>query len=615
MAEVGRGWLPNNVWLTQQLTADLNINNNCNATWSGGEVNFYTSGGGCRNTGEIAAIFDHEWGHGLDDNDANGQISSSGEAYADIVAIYRLHASCVGHGFRHTSDQGCGQTADGTGYNADEGQTQDHCATDCSGARDTDWMKHEDQTPDTPQNFVCTSCFSGGAPCGSQNHCGAAPTRQAAWDFAARDLQSLPYNYDHNTAFVVANKIFYHGSGNIGAWHACSCPNASDGCGASNGYMQWLAADDDNGNLADGTPHMTALYAAFDRHNIACDDPAPQIGGCAGAPDTAPTVTSTSSTDSITLEWEAVPDAVEYRVFRTEGHAGCEFGKLLLDTVGDTTYTDSGMAEGRDYHYVVQAVGTTGECFSPVSECLTTQAGGPALAIQSTSVADSCLAGGDGDGNNVADPGEDIVLTALLRNVGPTPSTGITATLTSTTPGAIVTQGATTYPDLGPGESSASNGTGFSFTIDGDQPCGASIFFDLNAQANEGSWTNVVHVRLASDFAGQCDECVVASPGPVSGLGWPTTVQNIEWGEAETTAYYRLYRGVPQDLPNLLDFGDDSCLRMTTLEPATGEAITEVPPSGSFYWYLVTSGNSAGESAAGNATAGPRVRNGSEVCP
>ena len=54
---------------------------------------------------------------------------------------------------------------------------------------------------------------------------------------------------------------------------------------------------------------------------------------------------------------------------------------------------------------------------------------------------------------------------------------------------------------------------------------------------------------------------------------------------------------------------------MTTVEPATGELITEVPPSGSFYWYLVTSGNGAGESSAGDATAGTRVRNGSEVCP
>jgi hypothetical protein len=90
LAEMARGWLPTNPWLQSQLTANVNINDTCNAFWDGTTINFYRSGGGCRNTGEIAAVFDHEWGHGLDDNDANGTISNSGEAYADIVAIYRL---------------------------------------------------------------------------------------------------------------------------------------------------------------------------------------------------------------------------------------------------------------------------------------------------------------------------------------------------------------------------------------------------------------------------------------------------------------------------------------------------------------------------------------------
>jgi len=50
--------LPNNNWLKQQLSATVNINSSCNAYWSG-SVNFYKSGGGCSNTGEIAAVTDH----------------------------------------------------------------------------------------------------------------------------------------------------------------------------------------------------------------------------------------------------------------------------------------------------------------------------------------------------------------------------------------------------------------------------------------------------------------------------------------------------------------------------------------------------------------------------
>ncbi len=133
--EMARGWLPTNNWLNNvQLTANVNINQTCNGFWNGSTINFYRSGGGCRNTGELAGVFDHEWGHGMDDNDANGVISNSGEGYADIAAIYRYQDSCVGHGFFLPPAGSCGLTADGTGRNTDEDQTAGvHCATDCSG--------------------------------------------------------------------------------------------------------------------------------------------------------------------------------------------------------------------------------------------------------------------------------------------------------------------------------------------------------------------------------------------------------------------------------------------------------------------------------------------------
>ena len=35
----------------------MNINSTCNAFWNGSTINFYRSGGGCRNTGELAAVF------------------------------------------------------------------------------------------------------------------------------------------------------------------------------------------------------------------------------------------------------------------------------------------------------------------------------------------------------------------------------------------------------------------------------------------------------------------------------------------------------------------------------------------------------------------------------
>src|SRR5439155_19007108 len=70
--ENARAYLPGNAWLNAQLTDNVNINNTCNAFWNGSTVNFYRSGGGCRNTGEISAVFLHEWGHGLSANDGAG---------------------------------------------------------------------------------------------------------------------------------------------------------------------------------------------------------------------------------------------------------------------------------------------------------------------------------------------------------------------------------------------------------------------------------------------------------------------------------------------------------------------------------------------------------------
>jgi hypothetical protein len=373
LAEMARGYLPNNTWVNAQLTSNMNLAQTCNAFWSpaAGTVNFYRSGGGCRNTGEIAAVFDHEWGHGMDDNDAAGALSNSSEGYADIAGIYRLEASCVGHGFFETLDDGCGTTPDGTGFNTNEAQQgASHCDTDCSGVRDADWAKHVPNTPDTALGFVCTSCLTGSGPCGRQVHCAAAPVRQAAWDFVTRDLTAAPFSYDSQSAFITGNKLFYQGSGNVGAWHACTCGGTSTGCATANGYMQWLTADDDNGNLNDGTPHMTAIFNAYNRHGIACTTPTATNSGCASGPNVAPNLTATAGNFSASLSWNSISGATRYWVFRSEGHAGCNFGKALIAEVTGLTYTDTQVANGRTYYYNVVAAGTSSACYGRASNCV-----------------------------------------------------------------------------------------------------------------------------------------------------------------------------------------------------------------------------------------------------
>ncbi|MET0555257.1 MAG: endopeptidase [Vicinamibacteria bacterium] len=378
IAEIARGYLPDNDWAQDILQATANRDiaalQSCNAFWDG-TISFYGSGDGCRNAGEIAGVIDHEWGHGLDQNDANGILSNSSEGYADIAAIYRTQDSCVGHGFFETRDSGCGPSADGRGFNVDEAQTGGaHCATDCSGVREADFAKHADGLPDTPLGFVCSRCAIGSGPCGRQTHCAAAPQRQAAWDLATRDLRAAPFFFDSQTAFLRASRLFYEGSGNVGLWYSCECGGispSSSGCGAGAGYEQWLVADDDNGSLLDGTPHMSALFAAFGRHGIACGTATVPNSDCGAVAQGRPELTVVPGVLQNRLEWTAVPGAARYGVFRSDDVAGCDYGKTKIADVPGTTFADGAVATGRAYAYTVMAAGTNERCFSRASNCAT----------------------------------------------------------------------------------------------------------------------------------------------------------------------------------------------------------------------------------------------------
>jgi trimeric autotransporter adhesin len=390
--EMARGWLPNNTWLGSRLIANVNLTQTCTAFYNG-SVNFVRSGAGCGNTGELAGVMHHEWGHGMDRNDSGGNSSNSGEAYADMAALVRTQDSCVADGLWVTRDQGCGRASNGQ-MNTNMADRGLHCAVDCSGKRETDWTKHVGGQPDTPLGFVCGSCNPGGGPCGREVHCAAAPSTQSLWDLAVRDLRAAPFNMDSQTAWLTASRLYFVGSGNVGAWHSCTCGGTASGCAAANGYMQWLAADDDNGSLADGTPHMTAIFSAFSRHGIACNTPAPRNSGCANGPTAAPDLTATPGSFRNALSWSAVPGAQRYWVFKTEGPAGCDYGKARVATLNasTTTFTDTQVANGRRYSYNVMAVGSSDACFSPASACVqaTPTEGVPAPDFQ-VSVSPSAL--------------------------------------------------------------------------------------------------------------------------------------------------------------------------------------------------------------------------------
>ncbi len=398
LKEMARGQLPSNTWLQNRLTANMNINNTCNAFWNGSTVNFYRSGNGCANTGEIAGVFDHEWAHGMDANDVNGGIASpSGEGIADIYMALRLNTSCIGRGFRP------GVNCSGNG---------DPCL-DCTGVRDIDYLK---KASGQPHDYSWSN-----STCGGQVHCVGHVYSEAVWSLWKRNLQSAPYNFDNNTAQEIVTRLTFIAAGNTSTWFSGGPPNG--GCSGSSGYNNFLAADDDNGSLTDGTPHMTAIYNAFNDQEIACQSPTPQDSGCSGAPTSAPNVTATGGNNSVDLSWGSVSGATKYQVFRTEGVFACDFGKVKLGETTGTSWGDSDLQNGRDYSYVVIPIGGDDTCMGPASACDTVApVSGPECVVDAdcddglfcngaeTCNAGACLAGSDPCGGAACDEVNDVCL-------------------------------------------------------------------------------------------------------------------------------------------------------------------------------------------------------------
>ena len=128
--------------------------------------------------------------------------------------------------------------------------------------------------------------------------------------------------------------------------------------------------DDDDGNLANGTPHGGALFAAFNRHAIACTTDAganTTFAGCAAS--AAPALTVTAGNNSASLSWTASGSAV-YDVFRNE--TGCNAGFTKISSGSSaTSLLDTNVANGLTYYYQVTAFPSGNEsCASAPSTCI-----------------------------------------------------------------------------------------------------------------------------------------------------------------------------------------------------------------------------------------------------
>jgi subtilisin-like proprotein convertase family protein len=282
-------FLPGNAWLGSKVTANMNINQTCNAFWNGSTVNFYRSGGGCSNTGEIAAVFLHEWGHGMDTNSGGAaNENGSGEAVGDTFAFLETRDGCIGDNFLPGIN--CGNCTNCTGV-------RDVSDFDLSGPATI--ARPSTVTSNTGINcdqwacpYLSQGIFPYQGPMGYEGHCESYIASSANWDLT--QFLIAAYGTDPGWAkmdatwygSLTASKSAYQ----VAAGGKCNPSATVNGCAATNWYTVYLSVNDDNGNLADGTPDGCRIWDAFDAHGIACGT-RPACSG--GGPTPTPTPTNT----------------------------------------------------------------------------------------------------------------------------------------------------------------------------------------------------------------------------------------------------------------------------------------------------------------------------------
>ena len=332
-------------WFATDVRVNVNISDTCNAYWDGSSVNFFKSGGGCANTGEISDVMQHEWGHGLDSNTKSGSVgdSAKGEAVADTVALLMTHDSCVGPGFLPSG-----------------GETP-ACST---GVRDLTFSV-------TAANIAtkCSRSSSCAGALGYECHCESHILSGAHWKLA----QLFVTRYGAAEGWDRFEKGYLRAFQNITAYSIGAAGNA---------YDAWMAADDDNGNITDGTPNADIIFQAFSAQAIAGTQRAAHSAVCTTTPG-APTVTATGGTGAIALSWNAIAGST-YTITRTQAHTDGQGFLPLATNLATNSYSDAQVRPGFPYTYQVQAV--AGGCSSPLG------AGVTATATAGTSTNDFTLA-------------------------------------------------------------------------------------------------------------------------------------------------------------------------------------------------------------------------------
>ena len=204
----GETYAPEVMYVRLKLASYVNIDSACNAYYNG-DLNFFRSGSGCNNTGRIADVNYHEWGHGFHEwSIKSGWFDGSlSEGAADTISFLQTNDNRIAPYF----------------------QTNGGALRDVDNDR-----RYPEDYVDDPNYVHYNGLIFGGA----------------MWDFK----EIIAAQSDDETGLDVSSRIL---AGLL-----------KGGPTVETAFDEALVADDDDGDLSNGTPYECELVEAFGLHGL-----------------------------------------------------------------------------------------------------------------------------------------------------------------------------------------------------------------------------------------------------------------------------------------------------------------------------------------------------------
>ncbi len=196
--------------LDEQMTVNVNIAQSCNAFYDGNAINFFQSSDQCENTGRILDVVYHEYGHHVHAREVIPGVGDFDESMSEGAADF-LAASITG-------DSGMGR-----GFFFFDQPLRELDPTDA------EWLWPQDIAEIHHTGLIFAGAF---------------------WDLR----KALIAEKGEAAGIALVNKLY------VGALRrSISIPSS---------LIETLAEDDDDGNLANGTPNECTIRAAFGQHGL-----------------------------------------------------------------------------------------------------------------------------------------------------------------------------------------------------------------------------------------------------------------------------------------------------------------------------------------------------------